>query len=63
MSEQKMYSHLIRWAIARKVTSGKPSTEVETTYGIPDSIAIDWSYRYREDDELWPNGLTSKGDC
>ena len=47
MSEQKMYSHLIRWAIARKVASGTASTEIEATYGIPDSTALDWSYRYR----------------
>lgn len=63
MRKQERYSHLIRWAIAMKVASGTASTEIEATYGIPDSTALDWSYRYREDDELWPNGLTSKGDC
>jgi hypothetical protein len=49
---RERYSSPAKWAVARKIINGTGATEVERCLGIPESTALDWSYRYREDDEL-----------
>jgi hypothetical protein len=61
--KKKRYSDLIKWAVAKKIVSGMSGTEVERQFGIPDSTAREWSGKRLRGEELWPIGLTSKGDC
>lgn len=36
------YSNVLRWAVTEKMIKGMTSTNVERTYGIPSSTALDW---------------------